>query len=62
MKFFTNSDDVDTSLGIAERTAYGFGNFANAFMFIAIAVYLTYYYTNVVGLNAAIIDHVVLMV
>ena len=45
MKFFTNSDDVDTSLGIAERTAYGFGNFANAFMFIAIAVYLTYYYT-----------------
>lgn len=61
MKFFTNSDDVDTSLGIAERTAYGFGNFANAFMFIAIAVYLTYYYTNVVGLNAAIIGTIMLV-
>lgn len=61
MKFFTNSNDVDTSLGIAERTAYGFGNFANAFMFIAIAVYLTYYYTNVIGLNAAIIGTIMLV-
>lgn len=61
MKLFTNSNDVDTSLGIAERTAYGFGNFANAFMFIAIAVYLTYYYTNVIGLNAAIIGTIMLV-
>lgn len=60
MKLFTNSNDVDTSLGVVERTAYGLGNFANAFMFIAIMVYLTFYYTDVIGLNPGVIGMIML--
>lgn len=60
MRFFTNSKDVDTSLGVVERTAYGLGNFANAFMFIAIMVFLTFYYTDVIGLNAGVIGMIML--
>ena len=60
MKLFTNSNEEDTSLGVAERTAYGLGNFANAFMFIAIMTFLTFYYTDVIGLNAGIIGTIML--
>lgn len=61
MKIFTHSTETDTSLGIMERTAYGFGNFANAFMFIAIAAFLTFYYTDVIGLNAGVIGTIMLV-
>lgn len=61
MKLFTNSLEEDTSLGLMERTAYGFGNFANAFMFIAIAAFLTFYYTDVIGLNAGVIGTIMLV-
>ncbi len=61
MKLFTNSLDTDTELGIVERTAFGLGNFANAFMFIAIMAFLIFYYTNVIGLNAGIIGMIMLV-
>lgn len=61
MRLFTNSNEVDTSLGVAERVAYGLGNFANAFMFIAIMAFLTFYYTDVIGLNAGIIGTIMLV-
>lgn len=61
MKLFTNSWEEDTNLGLMERTAYGFGNFANAFMFIAIAAFLTFYYTDVIGLNAGVIGTIMLV-
>lgn len=60
MRLFTNSNEVDTSLGVVERTAYGLGNFANAFMFIAIMMYLNFSYTDVIGLNAGIIGTIML--
>lgn len=61
MRLFTNSNEVDTSLGLAERTAYGLGNFANAFMFIAIMAFLTFYYTDVIGLSAGAIGTIMLV-
>lgn len=61
MKLFTNSNEVDTSLGVVERTAYGLGNFANAFMFIAIMAFLTFYYTDVIGLNPGVIGTIMLV-
>lgn len=60
MRLLTNSNDVDTSLGVAERVSYGLGNFANAFMFIAIMAFLTFYYTDVIGLNAGTIGMIML--
>lgn len=60
MKLFTNSMEMDTRLGIAERTSYGLGNFANAFIFIAIMAFLTFYYTDVIGLSAGIIGIIML--
>ena len=61
MKLLTNSMEEDTNLGLMERTAYGLGNFANAFMFIAIAAFLTFYYTDVIGLNAGVIGTIMLV-
>lgn len=61
MKLLTNSMDENTSLGVAERVAYGMGNFANAFMFIAIMAFLTFYYTDVIGLNAGVIGTIMLV-
>ena len=61
MRLMTNSQEEDTSLGILERVAYGMGNFANAFMFIAIMAFMTFYYTNVVGLNAGVIGTIMLV-
>lgn len=61
MKLFTNSDDENTSLGVVERTAYGAGNFGCGFMFVAVATYLTFYYTNIIGLNAGVIGTIMLV-
>ncbi|MBP3900658.1 MAG: MFS transporter [Blautia sp.] len=61
MKLFTNSNDVDASLGIVERVAFGLGNFANAFLFIIIMAFLTFYYTDVIGLNAGVIGTIMLV-
>ncbi|MBQ7372682.1 MAG: MFS transporter [Blautia sp.] len=61
MKLFTNSMEQDTNLGAAERVSYGLGNFANAFMFIAIMAFLTFYYTNVIGLSAGVIGTIMLV-
>lgn len=60
MKLFTNSNDPGTSLGMAERCASGLGNFGNSFVFAAINAFLVFYYTDVVGLNAAVIGSIML--
>lgn len=60
MKLFTNSEDVNTEIGLVERVSYGMGNFANALVFMLIMSYLTFYYTDVVGLNAGIIGSIML--
>ena len=61
MKLFTNSDNPKTSLGFVERCAIGFGNFGNSFIFAAISAFLIFYYTDVVGLNPAIIGTLLLV-
>ena len=61
MRLFTGSMEEDTSLGVLERAAFGMGNFANAFMFIAIMAFLTFYYTNVIGLSAGVIGTIMLV-
>ena len=60
IKLFTKSDDPDTTLGWAERIAYGFGNTGNAVVYGTVALYLTYFYTDVMGLSASIIGTIFL--
>lgn len=61
MKLFTNSNDENASLGILERSSIGLCNFSNAFMYIMIASFLVYYYTNVIGLNPLTIGTIMLV-
>lgn len=61
MKVFTRSNDEYTELGVAERAACGMGNFANAFVFVMLSAFMTYYYTSVIGLNPAIIGTIMLV-
>ena len=60
IKLFTKSDNPDTTLGWAERIAYGFGNTGNAVVYGTVALYLTYFYTDVMGLSASIIGTIFL--
>lgn len=61
MKFISRTNNPGESLGVVERTAYGIGNFTNAFLYMAIVVYLMYYYTNVLHLNAGVIGTILLV-
>ena len=61
MKLFTKSNDIDTSLGVTERVAFGLGNFANAFIFIVFMAFLTFYYTDVIGLDPGTIGVIMLV-
>lgn len=61
MKIFTNSNDPNTSLGWAERIAYGLGNSGNAVVYGFVAAFLTFFYTNVMGLDAKIIGSIFLV-
>lgn len=61
MKLLTKSNDEYAELGVVERVALGMGNFANAFVFVLIASFMTYYYTNVIGLNPAVIGTIMLV-
>ena len=60
IKIFTKSDDPNTTLGWAERIAYGFGNMGNAVVYGMVSLYLTYFYTDVMGLSASIIGTIFL--
>ena len=61
LKIFTRSDDPNTTLGWAERIAYGFGNVGNAVVYGMVSLYLTYFYTDVMGLSASIIGTIFLL-
>ena len=60
IKIFTKSDDPNTTLGWAERISYGFGNMGNAVVYGMVSLYLTYFYTDVMGLSASIIGTIFL--
>jgi GPH family glycoside/pentoside/hexuronide:cation symporter len=60
MNLFKKDLSGDAKLSIAERSAYGLGNVGSAFIYAAIATFLLFYYTDVVGLNAGIIGTIFL--
>ena len=61
IKIFTKSDDPNTTLGWAERISYGFGNMGNAVVYGMVSLYLTYFYTDVMGLSASIVGTIFLV-
>lgn len=61
LKIFTGSDDPNTTLGWAERISYGFGNVGNAVVYGMVSLYLTYFYTDVMGLSASIVGTIFLV-
>lgn len=61
MKLIANSTNPQKQLSIMERGAMGLGNFGNSFVFAVLNAYLVYYYTDVIGLNAAIIGSIMLV-
>ena len=60
MSFFKRTYEEDASLCIAERAGYGIGNTAMQFMYIGIATFLLYYYTNYAGLDSGIVGTIIL--
>ena len=60
MNLFKRSSAEDASLCVAERLGYGIGNTAMQFMYIGIATFLLYYYTNYVGLNSGVVGTIIL--
>ena len=61
MKLFTRSDDRNASLGLFERLAYMSGSFGTVLVYTLIGTYLLFYYTDVVGLNGAIVGSILLV-
>lgn len=47
-------------LPMSEKVTYGFGNLAATLMFTTAGSFITYYYTDVVGLSAAIVGNILL--
>lgn len=61
MKLFTKSNDPDTTLGVAERLAYGIGNAGNSVIYSAVSTILIYFYTDTMGLNPGVIGLLMLI-
>ena len=61
MKLLTRSDDRNASLGLFERLAYMSGSFGTVLVYTLIGTYLLFYYTDVVGLNGAIVGSILLV-
>lgn len=60
MKLFTKSMEPNTSLGVVERGAYMVGNIGTALVNTILASFILFYYTDVLGLNSAIIGTIIL--
>lgn len=60
MKLLTRSNERDASLGILERFSYLSGSFGTVMVYTIIGTYLLYYYTDVIGLNGAIVGTILL--
>lgn len=61
MKLLTKSNDPNTTLGWLERISYGLGNSGNAVVYGFVASFLTFFYTDVIGLNAGILGTIFLI-
>lgn len=53
--------DANVKLSARERCAYGMGNFGNALVYTIIGTYLVFYYTDIIGLNGAVIGSILLV-
>lgn len=51
---------VTTRLSFKERLAYGFGDFSSNIMYSAMSAFLLFYYTDVIGVNAAAVGTIML--
>lgn len=54
-------EDKNTSIGFRERMAFGFGDLANNIIYSAISTFLIFYYTDVIGVNAAAVGTIMLI-
>lgn len=57
----TYNPDPKASLSFLERFAYGTGDFASNIVYSAISIFLIYYYTDVVNVNAAAVGTIMLV-
>ncbi|MGT2742525.1 MFS transporter [Streptococcus plurextorum] len=53
--------DPQSKLSFLERFAYGTGDFAGNIVYSAISVFLVFYYTDVIGVNAASVGMILLV-
>lgn len=61
MKFIKKTNDPNTTLGVVERFAYGFGNAGNSFLVAAITGIMIYYFTDTLHLSAGIVGTLLLL-
>ncbi|WP_303974593.1 MFS transporter [Streptococcus merionis] len=54
-------DKADVKLSMKERIGYGVGDFASNMMFAPVNSFITYFYTNVVGLGAGVVGTIMLL-
>jgi GPH family glycoside/pentoside/hexuronide:cation symporter len=54
-------ESSESELSFRERLAYGTGDFANNIVFSAISLFLVYYYTDIIKIDAAIVGTIMLI-
>ncbi|WP_161979626.1 MFS transporter [Streptococcus sp. S784/96/1] len=54
-------DNSDATLSMKERIGYGVGDFASNMMFAPVNSFITYFYTNIVGLGAGVVGTIMLL-
>lgn len=57
----SKKDASDAKLTMKERLGYGIGDFANNMMFTPVNSFITYFYTNVVGIGAGVVGTIMLL-
>ena len=57
---FTNAH-VSERVTVGERLAYGCGDFSSNIMYSAMAAFLMFYYTDYVGVSAAVVGTIMLV-
>ena len=61
INWFKRSSDPNDLLCVGERFAYACANAGNSWSYILVAGFLTFYYTNVAGLNPGVIGTILLV-
>lgn len=56
-----SGDVVGSNIGLTERFGYGLGDFAGNIVFSAIGMFLTFYYTDIIGISAGIIGTIMML-